>query len=452
MDKDRELLLVVEDDPGVQKQLKWTFTNYEVIVADNRSSAISQLRRYQPRVITLDLGLPPDPANPQEGFATLEEILRLAPQTKVIVITGNDERENALKAVGLGATDFYQKPIDADTINIIVQRAFQLASLEHEVNQLKENQLNTTDMIGNSPKIKRVIRMAERVAAADVSTLILGESGTGKEVLARTIHQQSNRAEQPFIAINCASIPENLLESELFGFERGAFTGAHKTTKGKIECANGGTLFLDEIGDMPYPLQAKLLRFLQERVIERIGGRQEIAVDVKVISATHQDLRSMVEARSFREDLFYRLSEMTLELPPLREREEDILLIARALLHRFNSELKRSINGFSSDATEALMSHHWPGNVRELQNTLKSAVIMAEGKQITADDLMLAGNDESKALPLNLKEVREAAEKRAISKALSLCDGNMSRAAEMLGVTRPTLYAHIEKYRLAEPD
>lgn len=444
-----KVLLVVEDDPGVQKQLKWTFADYEVVLADNQASAISQLRRFQPQVVTLDLGLPPDPANPTQGFATLEEILKLAPATKVIVITGNDERENALKAVELGATDFYQKPIDTDTLKIIVQRSFQLASLEHEVKQLKDNQINAQGMIGNSPVVRRVMKMAERIAATEVSTMILGESGTGKEVLARTIHQQSPRAESPFIAINCASIPENLLESELFGFERGAFTGAHKMTKGKIECAHGGTLFLDEIGDMPYPLQAKLLRFLQERVIERIGGRQEISVDVKVISATHQDLKAMVEERSFREDLFYRLSEMTLELPPLREREEDVLLIARALLHKFNDEFNRNINSFSDDAVELLMSYPWPGNVRELQNKLKSAVIMADGKQITADDLMLSSQTDSNPLPINLREVREKAEKRAISKALSVCEGNMSKAAELLGVTRPTLYAHIEKYGLS---
>lgn len=447
--KQRDTLLVVEDDPGVQKQLKWTFTDYEVVVADSRATALSQLRRFQPRVVTLDLGLPPDPANSAEGFATLEEILQLAPETKVIVITGNDERENALRAVELGAVDFYQKPIDAETIKIIVQRAYQLASLEQEVKHLKENQLGVQGMIGNSPVVKRVIKMAERTAATEVSTLLLGESGTGKEVLARTIHQQSPRADKPFIAINCASIPENLLESELFGFERGAFTGAHKLTKGKIEIADGGTLFLDEIGDMPYPLQAKLLRFLQERVIERIGGRQEIPVNVKVISATHQDLNAMVAERSFREDLFYRLSEIALELPPLREREEDVVLIARALLHKFNGEFNRQITGFSDEAVDALMHYQWPGNVRELQNKLKSAVIMADGKQISADDLQLTAATPSDALPLNLREVRESAEKRAISKALSMSEGNMSKAAELLGITRPTLYAHIEKYGLS---
>lgn len=447
--KQRDTLLVVEDDPGVQKQLKWTFTDYEVVVADSRATALSQLRRFQPRVVTLDLGLPPDPANSAEGFATLEEILQLAPETKVIVITGNDERENALRAVELGAVDFYQKPIDAETIKIIVQRAYQLASLEQEVKHLKENQLGVQGMIGNSPVVKRVIKMAERTAATEVSTLLLGESGTGKEVLARTIHQQSPRADKPFIAINCASIPENLLESELFGFERGAFTGAHKLTKGKIEIADGGTLFLDEIGDMPYPLQAKLLRFLQERVIERIGGRQEIPVNVKVISATHQDLNAMVAERSFREDLFYRLSEIALELPPLREREEDVVLIARALLHKFNGEFNRQITGFSDEAVDALMHYQWPGNVRELQNKLKSAVIMADGKQISADDLQLTATTPNDALPLNLREVRESAEKRAISKALSMSEGNMSKAAELLGITRPTLYAHIEKYGLS---
>ncbi|WP_427978882.1 PEP-CTERM-box response regulator transcription factor [Agarivorans sp.] len=446
-----ETLLVVEDDPGIQKQLKWSFSDYEVIVAGDRKEAITALRRYEPKVVTLDLGLPPDEANASEGLATLKEMLELNPKLKVIVITGNEDKDNALKAIAMGAHDFYHKPIDDDTLSVIISRAFWVASIELENEALRGASLDSNGFLGNSPQVQKVCRMVERIAPTEVTTLLLGESGTGKEVLARAIHQQSPRKDKPFIAINCASIPENLLESELFGFEKGAFTGAHKTTEGKIECAHGGTLFLDEIGDMPYPLQAKILRFLQEKVVERVGGRKEIPVDVKIVCATHQDLQQMVEQKSFREDLFYRISEITINIPPLRERGEDVVLLARAFLQSYNKQMQRNINNFSDDAIAALTRHRWPGNIRELQNKVKSAVIMADSKQITADDLALPladGDEEQLKLALNLRQVRETAEKQAISKALALSNGNISNTAGLLGVTRPTLYSLLEKYGL----
>lgn len=445
--KTKDVLLIVDDDLGIQKQLKWNFTDYEVVLAEDKASAIAQLRRYEPAVVTLDLGLPPDPANASEGLATLEEIMTLAPKTKVIVITGNDDKENALKAIEMGACDFYQKPVDADTISVIVERAFHIAQIEKENQLLKQRAQADESFIGNSPQFQHICRMVEKIAPTEVSTLLLGESGTGKEVLARAIHDKSPRKDEPFIAINCASIPETLLESELFGFERGAFTGAHKTTKGKIELAEGGTLFLDEIGDMPHSLQAKLLRFLQERVLERLGGRTEIPVNVKVICATHQNLQDMVQQKTFREDLFYRISEITINIPALRERDGDVVLLARAFLHRFNQEMNRDIKGFSDDALQSLMQHQWPGNIRELQNKIKSAVIMADGKYITDMDLGLF-NSNSELPVFNLREIRESAERRAITQALSMCNQNISKTAEILGITRPTLYSLVEKHHL----
>ncbi|UPW20673.1 PEP-CTERM-box response regulator transcription factor [Agarivorans sp. TSD2052] len=444
-----ETLLVVEDDPGIQKQLKWSFSDYQVVVAGDRNQAITALRRYEPKVVTLDLGLPPDEANASEGLATLKEMLDLNPKLKVIVITGNEDKENALMAIAMGAHDFYQKPIDDDTLSVIIARAFWVANIELENDALKGASLDNNGFLGNSPQVQKVCRMVERIAPTEVTTLLLGESGTGKEVLARAIHQQSPRKDNPFIAINCASIPENLLESELFGFEKGAFTGAHKTTEGKIECANGGTLFLDEIGDMPYSLQAKILRFLQEKIVERVGGRKEIPVDVKIVCATHQNLQDMVQQKEFREDLFYRISEITINIPPLRDRGEDVILLARAFLQSYNKQMQRNINGFSDDAITALTSHRWPGNIRELQNKVKSAVIMADSKQISAEDLSLPlGDEEQIKLALNLRHVREAAEKQAINKAMALSNGNVSNTAGLLGVTRPTLYSLLEKYGL----
>ena len=407
------------------------------------------MRRYEPKVVTLDLGLPPDETNASEGLATLAEILAIAPYTKVIVITGNDDRTNALKAIELGAYDFYQKPVDADVISVIVSRAFNLANIEYENRRLSSIAGADSGILGNSDSIVRLQTMVQRIAPTEITALLLGESGTGKEVTANAIHQLSPRKNKPFVAINCASIPENLLESELFGFEKGAFTGAHKTTKGKIECAEGGTLFLDEIGDMPFNLQAKLLRFLQEKVVERIGGRQEIPVDVRVICATNQNLEQMVANKTFREDLFYRVSEITLNIPPLRERDDDVILLAQLFLHRYAAEYKRNIKSFTEDALVALKQHQWPGNIRELQNKVKSAVVMCPGKQISAVDLGLQQSSAATTtLSLNLRQVREQAETQAIQKAFALAEGNMSKTAELLGVTRPTLYSLIEKYQL----
>ncbi|MAZ66025.1 MAG: PEP-CTERM-box response regulator transcription factor, partial [Kangiellaceae bacterium] len=405
---------------------------------------------HEPPVVTLDLGLPPDPANASEGLAALEEIMALAPTTKVIVITGNDDTAHALKAIELGAYDFYQKPIDTDTLAIIVERAFKLHQLEEENRRLARRNPLINQVIGESTAIQKACRMVEKISPTEVTTLLLGQSGTGKEVFANAIHELSPRSDKPFIAINCGAIPENLLESELFGYEKGAFTGAHKTTKGKIEGADGGTLFLDEIGDMPLNLQVKLLRFLQERVIERVGGRQVIPVDVRVICATHQNLYSMVEDKSFREDLFYRVSEIVINIPPLKDRDGDVVLIARALLQRFNQQFSKNIKGFTDKAMAAMSRHSWPGNIRELQNKLKSAVIMAEGQLIDADDLGILSDDDASPLRLNLREVREEAETKAIVHAYSLSDSNMSKTAAMLGVTRPTLYSLVEKYNLSD--
>ncbi|WP_375750145.1 PEP-CTERM-box response regulator transcription factor [Vibrio sp. HN007] len=443
-----ESLLIIEDDLGIQKQLKWTFTDYNVVLAGDRTSAITALRRYSPKVVTLDLGLPPDPDNASEGLATLKEILTLSPNTKVVVITGNDDKDNALKAIEMGAHDFYHKPIDDEILTVIINRAFFIANIEQENEKLKRFSLDSNGFIGSSENVQHVCRMVERIAPTEVTTLLLGESGTGKEVLARAIHNQSQRSDKPFVAINCASIPENLLESELFGYEKGAFTGAMKTTEGKIQGAQGGTLFLDEIGDMPYALQAKILRFLQEKVITRVGGRKDIEVDVRIVCATHQNLQQMVSEKTFREDLFYRISEITIDIPPLRARGEDIILLARAFLQSYNQQINKNISGFSDDAITALLKHSWPGNVRELQNKIKSSVIMCDNKQIGAFDLNLMNEEHKEQLVLNLKTVREEAEKQAVSRALSIGDGNMSNTAGLLGITRPTLYSLIEKYGL----
>ena len=438
-------ILIIEDDIGIQKQLKWSLSDYELVFAQDRASALTQLRRYEPDVVTLDLGLPPDPANATEGLACLNDILALRPACKVIVITGNTDTEHALKAIALGAYDYYQKPVDPDVLNVILARAFKISELETENRALKSANLGNNDIIGNSEAIIKACRTVEKIAPTEITTLLLGESGTGKEVFARAIHRQSPRVNKPFVAINCASIPENLLESELFGYEKGAFTGANKTTLGKIECANGGTLLLDEIGDMPLSLQAKMLRFLQERVIERVGGRQELEVDVRVICATHRNLAEMVAEQSFREDLYYRISEITLKIPPLRQRGHDIIVIAKALLSKFNQEFNTQVQGFTESAMQSMLQYAWPGNIRELQNKLKSAVILADSKYITEEDLALSVQE---AKISTLRKVREVAETQAIRHAYTLAAGNLSKTADSLGVTRPTLYALIDKYRL----
>ena len=448
----KKTLLIVEDDPGLQSQMRWCFNDdVEVHMASDRESAISLLRRHEPGVVTLDLGLPPDPGGATEGFLVLEEILQLAPKTKVIVVTGREEKENAVRAVGMGATDFFHKPLDADILNFIVERAFRLQELESENSRLKQTQAGSgiPGVIASSPSMMKVCRTIEKIAPADVSTLLLGETGTGKEVLARALHNLSPRSEGPFSAINCAAIPENLLESELFGHEKGAFTGAHQQKKGKVELAHGGTLFLDEIGDMPASLQPKMLRFLQERVIERVGGVKEIPVDVRVVCATHQDIDDLIQANRFREDLYYRVSEISLNIPPLREREGDSVLIAQALLKSIGSDMNREDLRLSEDAMSAIRSHDWPGNVREMINKIKRAAIMTDGRNVSAEDLELEGGFLN--LPegsLNLKQIRDGAEKTACQQAIQSAAGNMAKAARILGVTRPTLYSLIEKHEI----
>ena len=443
-------LLIVEDDPGLLNQLKWCFEGYDVFTAENREDAIVELRRHEPAVILQDLGLPPKPEGVEEGLATLAETLRLAPHTKVIVVTGNGDQKNALTAVAQGAYDFYEKPVDTDTLKLLVDRAFNISELEAE-NRRLQNQVNESPLDGivaASEAMLAVCRMIEKVAPTDVTTLLLGESGTGKELLARALHRLSPRGDRNFVAINCAAIPENLLESELFGHEKGAFTGAHKQTVGKVELADGGTLFLDEIGDMPMPLQAKMLRFLQERVIERVGGRKEISVDVRVVCATNQNPEELIRQGLFREDLYYRVSEITINIPPFREREEGRLILARTLLQKYAEKQKSAINGFSDDAVAAIEAYSWPGNVRELENKIKGAVIMADGKFVTAADLGLQFGD-SDGESLNLREVRQRAESKAIRVALTKSFGNISKAADLLGITRPTLYDLLNKYGLS---
>ncbi|MFO7543414.1 MAG: PEP-CTERM-box response regulator transcription factor [Thiobacillus sp.] len=437
----KQKVLLVEDDPGLQKQLKWSLSDYELVMAADRDSAIAQLRRHEPSVVLLDLGLPPDADGATEGLATLQQILSLAPATKVIVVTGNLDRSNAVQAIHLGAYDFFQKPFDPDVLALMIARALHVHALEQENRLLaaKQRASPLEGLITSSEPMLKVCRTVEKVASANVTVLLLGESGTGKEVLARGVHELSPRVDKRFVAINCAAIPDTLLESELFGYEKGAFTGAAKQTIGKIEYANEGTLFLDEIGDLPMPLQAKLLRFLQERVIERLGGRGEIPVDVRIICATHRDLAEMIREGSFREDLYYRLSEISVEIPPLRDRPGDAVLLAQAFVERYASEMGRSIRGFTADALGALEAHAWPGNVREMENLIKRAVIMADRTQITASDLGLkVGRGEPQ--PFNLRQAREQAEKLAVSRALAHSDGNIAQAAELLGVTRPTLY------------
>jgi two-component system NtrC family response regulator len=448
-DQNLPVLLIVEDDEGLQRQLKWAYEGYRIVLAGDRAAALEASRLHEPAVVTLDLGLPPDPDGTTEGFETLSEILRLKPDTKVIVASGHGARESALKAIGMGAYDFYRKPVDIDELGLIVARAFHVHDIESENRRLEQNGGGQVlgSIISAAPEMMKVGKTIERVASADVSVMLLGASGTGKELLARAVHEKSGRKGE-FIAINCAAIPETLLEAELFGYERGAFTGAVKSNVGKIEMAEGGTLFLDEVGDIPLPLQVKLLRFLQERVIERIGGRQPIAVDTRIVCATHQDLEAMIADGRFREDLYYRLAEIVVKIPSLAERPGDAALLARHFVNRFAKELKTRGQSLSTDALAAIDAYPWPGNVRELENRIKRAVIMADGKSIAADDLDLPGSSEAGELPINLRAARETADRRAIRQALSRTDNNISGAAKLLGISRPTLYDLIKQYQL----
>ena len=445
----RRKLLIVEDDLGLQRQLRWAYDGYDVLVAADRAEAIALLRAEEPDVVTLDLGLPPDGDGVTEGFAALAEILSLKPDTKVIVASGHGARESALQAIADGAWDFYQKPIDIDALGLIVDRAFHVHALEAENRRLAAQaggQSVLGGMIAAAPEMLKVTRMIERVAGADVSVMLLGASGTGKELLARGLHDASPRRGGAFVAINCAAIPETLLESELFGHEKGAFTGAVKTTEGKIELAAGGTLFLDEIGDVPLALQVKLLRFLQERVIERIGGRKPIAVDTRIVCATHQDIDAMVADGRFREDLYYRLAEIVVRIPSLAERPGDAGLLARHFLAKYARTMNPLVTGLAPDARAAIDAWGWPGNVRELENRIKRAVVMAEGKSITAADLDLDGGGDDDTI--NLKAAREHADRRAIRHALARAEGNISSTAKLLGISRPTLYDLLKSYGL----
>jgi two-component system, NtrC family, response regulator len=448
MADERPTLLMIEDDLGLQKQMKWSFDRYSIVFAEDRESAINQIRRFEPKVVTLDLGLPPDPDTTSEGFKTLSELLTVSPSTKVIALTGQNDRSNAVRAISLGAYDFFAKPFDADALGTVIDRAFRLADLEEENVrlQMQSTQEPLGGLVTRDPGMLKVCRQIEKLAPTTATVLFLGESGTGKEVLTKGLHQLSQRKAKRFVAINCAAIPENLLESELFGYERGAFTGAVKTTQGKIETANGGTLFLDEIGDLPLPLQSKLLRFLQERVIERIGGREEIAVDVRVICATHRNLRDLIAAGGFREDLFYRLSEMVINIPSLRDRQGDSLLLAHTFLRKFSAENGRDKMVLREDALDAIANHKWPGNVRELENCVKRAVIMADGNSVSAEDLGISTADEAQMF--NLRQVRDDAEKGAVIQVMARVDGNVAKASELLGISRPTLYDLLNRFGL----
>ena len=449
MNAARRPLLIVEDDPALQKQMQWAFDKYETVIANDRDTAIAQLRRFEPAVVTLDLGLPPAPDSPETGLALLDEIQSLAPDTKVIVLTGQEDRTNALRAIALGAYDFCPKPFEPEILTLTIDRAFRVHELQEENRRLQGMQQApaTSGILTRDPEMQRVCRMIEKVAPTSATVLILGESGTGKELLARALHDLSPRAQQRFVAINCAAIPDTLLESELFGYEKGAYTGAAKQTLGKIETAHGGTLFLDEIGDLPVPLQVKLLRFLQERVIERVGGRQEIPVDVRIVCATHQSLKDQIASGRFREDLYYRLAEIVVEIPPLRARKGDSALLAHHFVHRYAAEQRRGAMTLLPDAINAIEAHPWPGNVRELENVIRRAVIMAESTTIGAADIGITPG-EAVDVPFNLRQIRDQAEKDAVLRVLGRVNGNLSKAADLLGVSRPTLYDLLHRFGL----
>jgi two-component system NtrC family response regulator len=444
----KQKLLIIDDDEDLRTQMKWALAqDYDVLLAEDRPSAAAVMRKEKPAVVTLDLGLPPLPAGVEEGFAVLDEILNEYGQTKVIIVTGRGEKENALRAVEKGAYDFFYKPIQLDELKVVLHRAFYLSQLEGEQRALQRRLSGDTfeGMLGTCTKMQEVFTVIRKVATTDAPVLILGESGTGKELVARAMYRLSVRQAETFIVINCGAIPENLLESELFGHEKGAFTGAHIQRKGRFEMAEGGTLFLDEIGDLPLALQVKLLRFLQERVIERVGGREQIEVDTRVIAATNRDLKEAMKEGSFREDLYFRLGVIRMSLPPLREREGDVILLAKAFLERYTDENRKKIKGFTDQAIEAIAQYAWPGNVRELENRIKRAVIMAEGAKITPVDLEMEA-PRSRYEAMGLKEARESLEKELLAKALAHNSGNLTKAATELGVSRPTLYDLMEKF------
>ena len=441
-------LLVVDDDEAIRTQMKWALNDeYEVLLAYDRPSAIEQMKLERPPLVALDLGLPPSPREADEGLATLGELLTIDPHVKIVIITGNHDKTNALRAIEYGACDVFGKPVDIHEVRIVLKRARFLAELERENAALREQVGGFEQILGESPPMQRVFASIRKVAGTDASVLVTGESGTGKELVAKAIHRSSNRRDGPFITINCGAIPETLLESELFGHEKGAFTSADVRRKGKVEYADGGTLFLDEIGELSPSLQVKLLRFLQEHQFERVGGREIITVDVRVIAATNRDLKQEAADKRFRDDLFYRLAIVTITVPPLRDRDEDIVLMAKAFLQQSARQYQKELKGFSADALAGIRLSPWPGNVRELENRIKRAAIMAENKVVTAHDLELdttATIDQS----LSLREVREQVERKHVMAVLQRYNGNVSQAAGALGVSRPTLHDLIKRYRI----
>ena len=441
-------LLIVDDDEEIRTQMKWALAkDYEILLAGDRAEAIAKFSSEKPAAVLLDLGLPPNPGNPEEGLAALSELLAVDRLAKIVIITGQNEKEIALRAIGAGAYDFLCKPVQMDELNFLLKRCIHVTQLEREFADMQSflGGESFEGILGGSPKMRPIFEMIRKVATTEAPVLILGESGTGKEMVARAVHNKSERHDGPFVAINCGAIPENLLESELFGHERGAFTGAHAQRQGRIETANGGTLFLDEIGEMPSPLQVKLLRFLQEQTLERVGGREEIRVNVRVIAATNADLQKHMADGTFREDLFYRLAVVQLLLPPLRERENDILLLAKFFLQRFATDANKPELAFDPDALRALNKHPWPGNVRELENCIRRAVIMADGKRVTAHDLELNGNGSKINGVITMKDAREAVERQMVQQALRKFSGKISPAAAELGLSRPTLYELMDK-------
>ena len=449
----KQKLLIVDDDEDLRTQMKWALSaDYDVCLAEDRKSALAAMNKEKPEVVTLDLGLPPQPAGVEEGFAILDQILDEYGNTKVIIITGRGEKEHALRAIEKGACDFFYKPIELDELKIVLGRTFHIAQLEREQRELKQRLSDDTFefMIGTSQVMQDIFSMIRKIATTDAPVLIIGESGTGKELVARAVHRQGLRATGPFIPINCSAIPENLIESELFGHEKGTFTGAHAQRKGRFEMAEGGTLFLDEIGELPTMLQVKLLRFLQEKTIERIGGRQQIEVDTRVLAATNRNLEEAIKNGSFREDLYYRLNVLRINLPPLRDRQTDILLLAKTFLDRYCQEHRKKIKGFSDQAINAIEGYAWPGNVRELENRVKRAVIMSDGKKISLEDMEMESLDiETKRM--TLKDAREDVEKKLIIKAIARNDNNLSKAATDLGISRPTLYDMMDKLEIPRP-
>jgi len=449
MDLLEKTILIVEDDEGLQSQLKWHFDDFNttIVTASNVQEAITAVRHYQPSIVIQDLGLPPDAEGVTEGFRCIQEILSISPRSKIIVLTGKNEHKNALKSIEAGAYDFYYKPVDTDTLDHVVNRAFKIAQLEWENKKDKEQSETIAGIVTANSKMKNICRMIEKIAQTNVTATLLGESGTGKEVLARAIHSNSQNNANEFVAINCAAVPEHLMESELFGHEKGAFTGATSSNIGKIEQANHGTLFLDEIGDMPLALQAKLLRFLQERSIERVGGRKEIKVDLRVVCATNKNLEEMVKEGGFREDLFYRICEIVVDIPPLRDRGSDAVLIANHMLNHYSKKMASKQMTFSEEAINAMESYQWPGNIREVENRIKRSVVLAENNVVQVEDLDIP-QTKSRPSVINLKEARKTAEVEAIHSALELSHQNISAAAKLLGVTRPTLYDMMKKYNL----